>query len=59
MISALANFGSTRAAAEAALIKARTVAGDLDAGRSFLKELEPYIWRRNLDFAAIADRPSR
>ncbi len=39
----------------AAFIKARPVAGDLEAGARFLKGLEPYIWRRNLDFAAIAD----
>ncbi len=39
----------------AALIKARPVAGDRTAGRQFLRELEPFIWRKNLDFAAIQD----
>jgi len=39
----------------AALIKARTVAGDRAAGERFLRELEPFIWRKNLDFAAIQD----
>ena len=39
----------------AALIKARPVAGDVAAGAEFLDELAPYIWRRYLDFAAIAD----
>jgi [glutamine synthetase] adenylyltransferase / [glutamine synthetase]-adenylyl-L-tyrosine phosphorylase len=39
----------------AALIKARTVAGDKIAGQHFLHELEPFIWRKNLDFAAIQD----
>ena len=39
----------------AALIKARAVAGDRIAGERFLTELQPYIWRKNLDFAAIAD----
>ncbi len=39
----------------AALIKARPVAGDRVAGQHFLAELQPYIWRKNLDFAAIAD----
>jgi [glutamine synthetase] adenylyltransferase / [glutamine synthetase]-adenylyl-L-tyrosine phosphorylase len=39
----------------AALIKARPVAGDRAAGRRFLRELEPFIWRKNLDFAAIQD----
>ena len=39
----------------AALIKARPVAGDRIAGQRFLAELQPYIWRKHLDFAAIAD----
>ena len=39
----------------AALIKARAVAGDIETGEAFLAELAPFIWRRNLDFAAIAD----
>lgn len=39
----------------AALIKARPVAGDLDAGEAFLADLQPFIWRRHLDYAAIAD----
>ncbi len=39
----------------AAMIKARPVAGDLDAGRAFLAELQPYVWRKYMDFAAIAD----
>ncbi|EWY37700.1 glutamate-ammonia ligase adenylyltransferase [Skermanella stibiiresistens SB22] len=39
----------------AAMIKARAVAGDLEAGRNFLRFLVPFIWRRSLDFAAIQD----
>jgi len=39
----------------AALIKARPVAGDLEAGVAFLQELTPFVWRRYLDYAAIAD----
>ncbi|MDA8653965.1 bifunctional [glutamine synthetase] adenylyltransferase/[glutamine synthetase]-adenylyl-L-tyrosine phosphorylase [Alphaproteobacteria bacterium] len=39
----------------AAFIKARAIAGDLKAGQGFLDELSPFIWRRNLDFAAIED----
>ena len=39
----------------AALIKARPVAGDLEAGEAFLAELAPFIWRKYLDYAAIAD----
>lgn len=39
----------------AALIKARPCAGDIQAGDSFLEEIVPFIWRKYLDFAAIAD----
>jgi glutamate-ammonia-ligase adenylyltransferase len=39
----------------AAFIKARPVAGDLDCGADFLRQLSPYIWRKYLDYAAIAD----
>ncbi len=39
----------------AALIKARAIAGDLETGRALLRDLEPFIWRKYLDFAAIAD----
>ena len=39
----------------AALIKARVIAGDIDAGEEFLRQLAPFIWRKYLDFAAIAD----
>lgn len=39
----------------AALIKARSIAGDHEAAANFLKSIEPFIWRKSLDFAAIAD----
>ncbi len=39
----------------AALIKARVCAGDQLAGQTFLADLQPFIWRRSLDFAAIED----
>ncbi|MGH6877013.1 MAG: bifunctional [glutamine synthetase] adenylyltransferase/[glutamine synthetase]-adenylyl-L-tyrosine phosphorylase [Rhizomicrobium sp.] len=39
----------------AAFIKARPCAGDIVAANAFLKELEPFVWRRNLDYAAIDD----
>jgi glutamate-ammonia-ligase adenylyltransferase len=39
----------------AAMIKARAVAGDIEAGTAFLGELAPFVWRKYLDFAAIAD----
>src|SRR5258707_9919731 len=36
-------------------IKARQWAGDAQAGALFLKNMEPFIWRKNLDYAAIQD----
>jgi glutamate-ammonia-ligase adenylyltransferase len=39
----------------AAMIKARPVAGDKALGDGFLKEIRPFVWRRHLDFAAVAD----
>ncbi len=39
----------------AAMIKARQVAGDRAAGAAFTRFLRPFIWRKNLDFAAIQD----
>ncbi len=39
----------------AALIKARPCAGDVAAGEALLKGLSPFIWRKYLDFAAVAD----
>ena len=39
----------------AATIKARICAGDVAQGEAFLAELKPFVWRRNLDFAAVAD----
>ncbi len=39
----------------AAMIKARPVAGDIEAGERFLGQLTPFIWRKYLDYASIAD----
>jgi [glutamine synthetase] adenylyltransferase / [glutamine synthetase]-adenylyl-L-tyrosine phosphorylase len=39
----------------AAMIKARAAAGDIPLGEEFLARLQPYIWRKYLDFAAVAD----
>lgn len=39
----------------AAFIKARAMAGDVALGQGFLDELSSFVWRKNLDFAAIAD----
>jgi glutamate-ammonia-ligase adenylyltransferase len=39
----------------AAWIKARPCAGNRDVADAFLNELAPYVWRKHLDFATIAD----
>jgi glutamate-ammonia-ligase adenylyltransferase len=39
----------------AAMIKARVCAGDVKAGEDILRQLAPFIWRKYLDFAAVAD----
>lgn len=39
----------------AALIKARIAAGDIALGEEFLRQLAPFVWRKYLDFAAVAD----
>ncbi len=39
----------------AAMIKARPCAGDLAAGDAVVAEIAPFVWRKHLDFAALAD----
>jgi glutamate-ammonia-ligase adenylyltransferase len=39
----------------AAMVKARPVAGDIALGQGFLEAIRPFVWRRGLDFAAVAD----
>ena len=36
-------------------IKGRIAAGDPEAGRAFLASLQPFVWRRHLDYWAISD----
>ena len=36
-----------------ALLKARTVAGDLDAGTELLRSLSPFVYRRYIDYGAV------
>jgi len=36
-----------------ALMKARVVAGDKSLGNQFLENLNPFIWRQNLDYRAL------
>ena len=39
----------------AAMIKARPCAGDAKAGEALVAEIAPFVWRKHLDFAALAD----
>jgi glutamate-ammonia-ligase adenylyltransferase len=39
----------------AAMIKARPCAGDPRAGEALVAEIAPFVWRKHLDFAALAD----
>jgi glutamate-ammonia-ligase adenylyltransferase len=39
----------------AAMIKARACAGDIAAGEKVINDLSPFVWRKYLDFAAVAD----
>lgn len=36
-------------------IKARAAAGDVAAAKPFLRALDPFVWRRHLDYWAISD----
>jgi glutamate-ammonia-ligase adenylyltransferase len=39
----------------AAFIRARSAAGDIALGQSFLDHLRPFVWRRALDYGAIRE----
>ena len=39
----------------AAMIKARPVAGDINAGQEFLERIRGFVWRKHLDYAALED----
>ena len=38
-----------------AFIRARAAAGDIAMGKAFLKAIDPFIWRRSLDYSALAE----
>ncbi len=38
-----------------ALAKARPVAGDLAVGESFIEQIQPFVFRRHLDYQAVED----
>jgi glutamate-ammonia-ligase adenylyltransferase len=39
----------------AAMIKSRPCAGDARAGEALVADIAPFVWRKHLDFAALAD----
>lgn len=54
--AALSHYESLALAWErAAFIRARACAGDIAAGEEFLRQIRPFVWRRNLDFGAIEE----
>jgi len=54
--AALAHYESSALAWErAAFIRARACAGEIAAGEAFLAAIRPFVWRRSLDFGAIAE----
>jgi [glutamine synthetase] adenylyltransferase / [glutamine synthetase]-adenylyl-L-tyrosine phosphorylase len=54
--AALSHYESSALAWErAAFIRARACAGDIAAGEAFLAHIRPFVWRKSLDFGAIAE----
>ena len=54
--AAMAHYESSALAWErAAFIRARPASGDIAAGQVFLDAIRPFVWRRSLDFGAIAE----
>ena len=54
--SALAHYqGQALAWERAAFVRARPAAGDIALGEEFLAATRPFVWRRHLDFGAIAE----
>ena len=54
--AAIAYYESQALAWErAAFIRARAAAGDIALGQRFLEAVQPFVWRRTLDFGAVRD----
>jgi [glutamine synthetase] adenylyltransferase / [glutamine synthetase]-adenylyl-L-tyrosine phosphorylase len=54
--AALTHYESSALAWErAAFIRSRACAGDVAAGEGFLAAIRPFVWRKSLDFGAIAE----
>ena len=55
-VAAITHYESSALAWErAAFIRARPASGDIAAGQAFLDAIRPFVWRRSLDFGAIAE----
>jgi len=54
--AALSHYESSALAWErAAFIRARSASGDVALGEDFLAQIRPFVWRKSLDFGAIAE----
>jgi [glutamine synthetase] adenylyltransferase / [glutamine synthetase]-adenylyl-L-tyrosine phosphorylase len=54
--AALTHYESSALAWErAAFIRARACSGDVPLGDEFLAQIRPFVWRKSLDFGAIAE----
>lgn len=54
--AALSHYESSALAWErAAFIRARSASGDVGLGDQFLAQIRPFVWRKSLDFGAIAE----
>lgn len=56
-VGAAENYYQSQALAweRSAFIRARAAAGDLALGQNFLAAIQPFIWRRSLDYSALAE----
>ncbi|WP_295631248.1 glutamine-synthetase adenylyltransferase, partial [Novosphingobium sp.] len=56
LLGAISHYESSALAWErAAYIRSRACAGDVAMGQAFLDTIRPFVWRRSLDFGAIAE----
>ena len=56
LLGAISHYESSALAWErAAYIRGRAAAGDVAMGQAFLDTIRPFVWRRSLDFGAIAE----
>jgi glutamate-ammonia-ligase adenylyltransferase len=56
LLGAISHYESSALAWErAAYIRSRACAGDTAMGQAFLDTIRPFVWRRSLDFGAIAE----